>query len=310
MKGSMSLQNLDFALMAFEVANGLISIALTEDLGEAGDITTQAILADQSPIGNAVIIAKSAGVAAGLPIVERVFAKLAPPVQVDLRAHDKDWLPPKQEVAHLHGPLTSILAGERVALNFLQRLSGIATLTKKFVDAVAGTKAQILDTRKTTPGWRILEKYAVQCGGGFNHRMGLHDMFLVKENHITAAGTITAAVQKCRESMRQRGFDQALEVETKTLAEVEECLRNGVKHLMLDNMSLAEMREAVRLVAGRAKLEASGNVSLDNVAAIAATGVDYISIGALTHSAPAMDYSLLVMSMKYSIKAAVDKCRV
>jgi nicotinate-nucleotide pyrophosphorylase (carboxylating) len=140
--------------------------------------------------------------------------------------------------------------------------------------------------------------------------MGLHDMFLVKENHITAAGTITAAVQKCRESMRQRGFDQALEVETKTLAEVEECLRNGVKHLMLDNMSLAEMREAVRLVAGRAKLEASGNVSLDNVAAIAATGVDYISIGALTHSAPAMDYSLLVMSMKYSIKAAVDKCRV
>jgi nicotinate-nucleotide pyrophosphorylase (carboxylating) len=310
MKGSMSLQNLDFALMAFEVANGLISIALTEDLGEAGDITTQAILADQSPIGNAIIIAKSAGVAAGLPIVERVFAKVAPPVQVDLRAHDKDWLPPKQEVAHLHGPLTSILAGERVALNFLQRLSGIATLTKKFVDAVAGTKAQILDTRKTTPGWRILEKYAVQCGGGFNHRMGLHDMFLVKENHITAAGTITAAVQKCRESMRQRGFDQALEVETKTLAEVEECLRNGVKHLMLDNMLLAEMREAVRLVAGRAKLEASGNVSLDNVAAIAATGVDYISIGALTHSAPAMDYSLLVMSMKYSIKAAVDKCRV
>jgi nicotinate-nucleotide pyrophosphorylase (carboxylating) len=291
----MSLQNLDFEPMAFEVAKGLISIALTEDLGEAGDITTQAILADQSPIGNAVIIAKSAGVTAGLPIVERVFAKVAPPVQVDLRAHDKDWLQPKQEIAHLHGPLASILTGERVALNFLQRLSGIATLTKKFVDAVAGTKAQILDTRKTTPSWRFLEKYAVRCGGGQNHRFGLYDMFLIKENHIAAAGSITSAIRQCREFCHRQGRDWNLEVEARTLAEVDECLRNEVKQILLDNMALAEMQEAVKIVAGRARLEASGNVSLENVAAIAATGVDEISIGALTHSAPAMDFSLLIV---------------
>lgn len=288
------LQNLDLQQLVYSAANHLIDLALVEDLGDMGDITTRAIFADEM-LGHAVVIVKSPGVAAGLKIFARVFAKVNPAVQIEWRAHDKDWLATKQEAIHLHGPLASILSGERVALNLLQRMSGIATLTKKFVDAVAGTKAKILDTRKTTPGWRILEKYAVQCGGGFNHRLGLHDMFLIKENHIAAAGSITAAVRQCREFNQRQNRNWNLEVETKTLAEVQECLRLEVEHIMLDNMPIDEMQEAVKRVAGRAKLEASGNVNLENAAAIAATGVDYISIGALTHSAPAMDFSLLIL---------------
>jgi nicotinate-nucleotide pyrophosphorylase (carboxylating) len=219
---------------------------------------------------------------------------MAPPVAIEWLAHDKDWIAGRQEVARLLGPTASILAGERVALNFLQRLSGIATLTQKFVEAVSGTNAKILDTRKTTPGWRLLEKYAVRCGGGHNHRLGLHDMFLIKENHIAAAGGISEAVRRCREFTLAFGRRIEMEVEARTLAEVDKCRRAGVSHIMLDNMPVAEMRDAVRLAAGHAALEASGNVSLENAAAIAATGVDYISIGALTHSAPAMDFSLLL----------------
>ena len=290
------MQNRDFEKTAVNAAEHLIDLALAEDLGETGDITTRAIFTEENnKMGDAVVIAKSAGVVAGLKIFSRVFMKVESSVQVKSSVHDKDWLSPKQEIVRLRGPVAAILTGERVALNFLQRLSGVATLTKKFVDAVAGTKAKILDTRKTTPGWRMLEKYAVQCGGGLNHRLGLHDMFLIKENHITAAGSIAAAVQKCRALNQQQSWNWNLEVEARTLADVEECLRNNVKHIMLDNMTIAEMQNAVKLVVGRAKLEASGNVSLENVAAIAATGVDYISIGAVTHSAPAMDFSLLIV---------------
>ncbi|MDZ7366189.1 MAG: carboxylating nicotinate-nucleotide diphosphorylase [candidate division KSB1 bacterium] len=289
------LQIFDLAQDVFATAEHLIELAFAEDFGEIGDITTQAVFAEaQTKTGQAVIIAKSAGVAAGLNILARVFAKVDPPVQVNLRTQDKETITPRQEVVRLHGSTASILSGERVALNFLQRLSGIATFTKKFVDAVAGTRANILDTRKTTPGWRVLEKYAVQCGGGYNHRLGLHDMFLIKENHIAAAGSIAAAVRQCREFAQRHGRQWPLEVETKTLAEVEECLRLGVKHIMLDNMAISEIKKAAKLVGGRAVLEASGNVNLENVAAIAAAGVDYISIGALTHSAPAMDFSLLL----------------
>ena len=286
------MQNCDLEKMATAAAEHLIDLALTEDLGEAGDITARAIFTkENAKMGDAIVIAKSAGVVAGLKIFSRVFAKIDLLVQIDCLANDKEAFNPKQEIIHLRGPLASILIGERVALNFLQHLSGIATLTRKFVDAVAGANTKILDTRKTTPAWRMLEKYAVQCGGGVNHRLGLHDMFLIKENHIAAAAGIAHAVQKCREFSPETN----LEVEARTLADVEECLRNNVKHIMLDNMAMAEMRGAVKLVAGRAKLEASGNVSLENVAAIAATGVDYISIGALTHSAPAMDFSLLIV---------------
>ncbi|MCG3120443.1 MAG: putative nicotinate-nucleotide pyrophosphorylase [carboxylating] [bacterium] len=293
----MQNQNLEKAVL--DSAESLINLAFREDLGTTGDITTHAILADdpadRRTAAHAVIIAKSPGTIAGLKIFALVFAKLTPAVQLYLFVDDKDSLAPKQEIVRLYGPVITILNGERVALNFLQRLSGIATLTRKFVNAVAGTKAKILDTRKTTPGWRMLEKYAVQCGGGFNHRLGLHDMFLIKENHIAAAGSIAAAVKKCRALNQRRGWNWNLEVEARTLAHVEECLRLGVEHIMLDNMSIAAMHNAVQLTAGRAKLEASGNISLENVAAIAATGVDYISIGALTHSAPAMDFSLLIL---------------
>lgn len=293
----MQNQNLEKAVL--DSAESLINLAFREDLGATGDITTHAILADdpadRRTAAHAVIIAKSPGTIAGLKIFALVFAKLTPVVQLYLFVDDKDSLAPKQEIVRLYGPVITILNGERVALNFLQRLSGIATLTRKFVNAVAGTKAKILDTRKTTPGWRMLEKYAVQCGGGFNHRLGLHDMFLIKENHIAAAGSIAAAVKKCRALNQRRGWNWNLEVEARTLAHVEECLRLGVEHIMLDNMSIAAMHNAVQLTAGRAKLEASGNISLENVAAIAATGVDYISIGALTHSAPAMDFSLLIL---------------
>jgi len=286
------LQNYDLEKNVTGSAEHLIDLALAEDLGDTGDITTCAIFNNaKAKIGEAIVLAKSAGVVSGLQIFVRVFAKIDTLVQIDCLAQDKEKLGPKQQAVYLHGPLASILLGERVALNFLQRLSGIATLTQKFVDAVAGTPAKILDTRKTTPGWRILEKYAVQCGGGFNHRLGLHDMFLIKENHLAVAGDIANAVQQCRAFRPQTH----LEVEARTLADVEECLRHDVKHIMLDNMSIAEMQNATQLVAGRAQLEASGNVSLENVAAIAATGVDYISIGALTHSAPAMDFSLLIV---------------
>jgi nicotinate-nucleotide pyrophosphorylase (carboxylating) len=292
------LQNLNVEQAALHAANNLIDLALAEDLGEIGDITTRAIStgsrAHKMKIGSAVIVAKAAGIVAGLKIAGRVFQRIYPPVDVESLAKDGEQVAPQQQVARLFGPMVSILGGERVALNFLQRLSGIATLTRRFVEAAAGAEAKILDTRKTTPGWRVLEKYAVQCGGGRNHRLGLYDMFLIKENHIAAAGSIVEAVRRCREFSRRLGRNFGLEVEAQTLREVEECLRLEVRHIMLDNMPLTEMREAVRLVAGRAKLEASGNVSLENVAAIAGTGVDYISIGALTHSAPAMDFSLLV----------------
>jgi nicotinate-nucleotide pyrophosphorylase (carboxylating) len=179
-----------------------------------------------------------------------------------------------------------VLSGERVALNFVQHLSGIATLTARFVEAVKGTKAVILDTRKTTPGWRVLEKYAVARGGAQNHRMGLHDMVLIKDNHIDAAGSITAAVTAARQS------GLAIEVEVRTFDELREALALNVDRIMLDNMNEAQMREAVAITAGRVPLEASGNMTLERVAVVAATGVDYISIGALTHSAPALDLSM------------------
>ncbi len=280
-----------------QAAEKLITLALSEDLGEHGDITTQALQQHEKKIALARIIAKSAGVVAGLPIVAQVFKHAGANLPCALLAQEGERVESRREVARLHGNAEVILTYERTALNFLQRLSGIATLTRKFVGAVAGTKAVILDTRKTTPGWRVLEKYAVRCGGAQNHRLGLHDMFLIKENHIAAAGGITAAARHCRSFARERGRNWRLEVEAKNLAEVEECLKAGVDQIMLDNMSLEEMRQAVLLVAGRIPLEASGNVNLERVAAIAETGVAYISIGSLTHSAPVMDFSLLLQEV-------------
>lgn len=272
-----------------QAAETLIDLALQEDLAHKGDITSQAIFAQNTTICGQ-IVAKDDGVLAGLSIVELVYNKIDHAVQVWLHMQDGDHVQPGNLIADVSGPAASVLSGERIALNFLQRLSGIASLTARFVQAAAGTKAVILDTRKTTPGWRALEKYAVRAGGGRNHRMGLYDMVMIKDNHIDAAGSITTAVEAVRRSSIARGL--LIEVEVRTLDELREALPLGVDRILLDNMSLDDMRVAVALTAGRTPLEASGNMSLGRVAAVAATGVDYISVGALTHSAPALDLSM------------------
>jgi nicotinate-nucleotide pyrophosphorylase (carboxylating) len=273
-----------------KAAASLIRAALAEDIGP-GDVTTQAVIPEGRE-GNAVIVAKAYGVLAGLPIAEGVFREVAPQIRFEPLAQDGEPVAPGDVVAQVSGPLREILTAERVALNFLCRLSGIATLTAKFVDAVAPYRAVILDTRKTTPGWRVLEKYAVRAGGGHNHRLGLYDMVLIKDNHIVACGSITEAVRRVREA----GAALPIEVEVKTLEELEEALSLGVDRILLDNMDIPTLREAVRRAAGRVPLEASGGVSLENVAEVAATGVDYISVGAITHSAPSLDLSLELTS--------------
>jgi len=267
-------------------AERLIVAAIGEDIG-TGDATSLAVI----PPGmkaKAVIVAKAEGVVAGLPVVKAVYARgdsrviVAPVIADGTRVKSADVL------ANLEGPGISILSFERIALNFLQRLSGIATCTSAFVEAVRGTKTVILDTRKTTPGFRALEKYAVRIGGAQNHRQGLYDMLLVKDNHIRAAGSISVAVRRAREAYPSL----PLEVEVTTLEELNNALSLPVDTIQLDNMNLSMIRQAVALVNKRVPLEVSGGVRLENVREIAATGVNYISIGALTHSAPALDISL------------------
>ena len=269
-------------------ARPLIELAIAEDIGP-GDATSEAVLPTTLVLCGR-IIAKRAGVIAGLPVAEAVFRRVDPALRLSSHVRDGDSVTPGDIVAEVNGPGRGMLASERLALNFLQHLSGIATLTRAFVDAVDGTKAIVLDTRKTHPGYRVLEKYAVRMGGGHNHRMSLHDMLLVKDNHIEAAGSITTAVEQAR-SLHP---NLPIEVEVKNLDELREAVGLNVDRIMLDNMDLDQMQEAVRLTGGRVDLEASGGVDLERVATIAATGVDYISIGALTHSAPALDLSMLV----------------
>jgi nicotinate-nucleotide pyrophosphorylase (carboxylating) len=273
-----------------EQAGYLIRMALAEDLAGRGDITSAAIAGVSGSVRGA-ILAKEAGIVAGLEIAEMVLAAVDSSLTGQPLVTDGDPVFKGQIVLQISGDADRLLTAERTALNFLGRLSGIATLTGRFVEAIRGTRAQILDTRKTTPGWRLLEKYAVRCGGGANHRMGLFDMFLIKDNHIIAAGGITSAVENCRSYARMKGFTAPIEVETRTLAEVEEALSLGVDRIMLDNMPLDLMRQAVSLAGRRIPLEASGNVTLDTVAAIAQTGVDFISSGSLTHSARILDLS-------------------
>lgn len=271
-----------------QAAQPLIELAIAEDVGP-GDATSLAVLPANLTL-HGRIIAKGAGIVAGLPVAEAVFARLDPALRFTAHQQDGTRVKPGYLVAEVVGPGQAMLSAERIALNFLQRLSGIATLTRIFVDAVAGTRATILDTRKTHPGCRVLEKYAVRVGGGQNHRFGLYDMLLIKDNHIEAAGSIAAAVARARAAYP----DLPVEVEVKNLDELRQAMTLNVERIMLDNMDLNEMRTAVRVAAGQVPLEASGGVSLERVAAIAATGVDYISIGALTHSAPALDLSMLV----------------
>jgi nicotinate-nucleotide pyrophosphorylase (carboxylating) len=267
----------------------LISTALAEDVG-SGDVTTTAILSGQEK-GHARVVAKSELVVAGVDIFSRVFFLVDDRIQFTSFRKDGQRVQPKEVVAEISGSLASILIAERVALNFFQRACGIATATRQYVDAVAGTKAKILDTRKTAPGLRLLDKYAVRIGGGTNHRFGLSNAVLIKENHIEAAGGIGEAVSRVR---RTASHTLKIEIEVKNLQELNEALEAGVDIIMLDNMGIPEMREAVVHVNGKVPLEASGNVTLATVRQIAETGVDFISVGSLTHSVKAADLSLLV----------------
>lgn len=261
--------------------------ALTEDIG-AGDVTTGSIVpADAGMKGQ--IIAKQAGIAAGLDVARAVYQILDERVSFEACVAEGTRVENRAVLAKVSGPARALLTAERTALNFLGRVSGIATLTSQFVAAVAGTRAVILDTRKTAPGLRGLDKLAVRRGGGQNHRYGLYDMVLIKDNHIDFAGSITEAVRRARAAAH--GLE--IEVETRTLADVAEALELGVERILLDNMPAEMMRQAVEMNAGRAKLEASGNVTLGNIRKVAETGVDYISIGALTHSVVVFDVSFL-----------------
>jgi nicotinate-nucleotide pyrophosphorylase (carboxylating) len=267
----------------------IVRRALEEDMGD-GDVTTDCTLSPTA-ILKGQFMAKEAGIVAGLEVAKLTFALLNERVEFTPRVTDGDPVEIGQVIATLGGPGRALLSGERVALNFLQRMSGIATLTHRFVEAVQGTPAVILDTRKTAPGLRLLDKWAARLGGGQNHRFGLYDMVLIKDNHIAAVGSISQAVERVRAGDKRR---RPIEVEVKTLAELQEALDLGIERIMLDNMSPAEMRQAVSLTNGHVPLEASGNITLENVATVAATGVNYISVGALTHSVRALDISLLL----------------
>jgi nicotinate-nucleotide pyrophosphorylase (carboxylating) len=266
----------------------LIDAALAEDVGR-GDITTQLTVPPDLHAA-AEIVAKQDGVLAGGPLVERVFAALgARDVRVTHHVADGATFTAGTTLMAIDGLAADLLTGERTALNFLQQLSGVATLTRRYVEAIAGTTARIIDTRKTAPGQRALQKYAVRMGGGHNHRGGLDDGILIKDNHIAAAGGVGAAVAAAR---RRAPHTARVQVECATLAQVDEALASGADAILLDNMPLGDLAAAVRRIAGRAVVEASGGVTLDTVRAIAETGVDVISVGALTHSAPAIDLSM------------------
>jgi nicotinate-nucleotide pyrophosphorylase (carboxylating) len=262
-----------------------------EDMG-TGDVTTEGIISDEA-LGFAEVVCKGDGVIAGLEVAEAVFSLCDAASSMECLIQDGTNARPGEVVAKVAGRAKGLLHGERTALNFLQRMSGIATATRSYVDAIAGTRAQITDTRKTVPGLRILDKMAVRLGGGVNHRYGLDDMVLIKDNHIVAAGSITKAVALCQEYLRARKIERKIEVETKGLEEVEEALRcEGISRIMLDNFPLEAMRVAVVGIDGRVEVEASGGITLADVRAVAETGVDFISIGALTHSVKALDISL------------------
>jgi nicotinate-nucleotide pyrophosphorylase (carboxylating) len=272
--------------MTTDAIQEAVASALAEDIG-TGDVTTEATVPAEA-VGTAEILVKEPGVVCGLAVAEAAFRALDDEVRFEALVEDGALVSDvPAAVATVTGSERAILTGERVALNFLGRLSGIATLTRRYADAVAGTGAAVLDTRKTTPGLRALEKYAVACGGGTNHRFGLDDAVLVKDNHLRAAGSIQLAVERVREIS-----DLPVEVECETLEQVGEALAAGVDAILLDNMSLDRLRSAVALADGRTRLEASGGITLDNIRAVAETGVDEISVGALTHSARSLDVSL------------------
>lgn len=270
------------------VIDPLIDLALSEDIG-AQDITAQLLPADQQ--ATAQLIVRESAIICGCEWVSRVFAKVDPSLMLDWPVKDGDAVTANQIIFSVTGSVRSILTAERVAINFLQTLSGTATLTHQFVDKLQDTNTTLLDTRKTIPGWRQAQKYAVRCGGGINHRMGLFDAFLIKENHIAACGSITKAVQTARELYP----DKKLMLEVENLDELQQALSANVKHIMCDNFSLELLREAVTLTANQATLEASGNVTLKTIRDIALTGIDFISAGAITKNLQAIDFSLKLL---------------
>ena len=271
-----------------------VAAALAEDVG-SGDLTAQLVPADAQT--RATVIARENAVLCGTAWFERSFKKLDQAITVTWHAADGDRVVPDQMLCEIAGPARALLTGERTALNFLQLLSGVATKAAQYAAVVAGTRAQVVDTRKTLPGLRLAQKYAVQCGGGGNHRIGLYDAILIKENHILAAGSIGAAVATAKQvAAATQGECKFIEVEVETLDELTQALDAGATMVLLDNMSLPQMREAVAINAGRAVLEASGNVTLETLRGIAETGVDRISIGALTKDVRALDLSMRLQS--------------
>lgn len=269
------------------IMDRLIKQALEEDIGNE-DVTTNAVMPGYKK-GRVKLICKQDGVICGLNVFERVFKLLDEHTVIEIFVKDGDEVKKGQRIAMVSGDIRVLLSGERVALNFLQRMSGVATYTRSVVKLLKGGKTKLLDTRKTTPNMRVFEKYAVRCGGGNNHRYNLSDGVLLKDNHIGAAGGIKKAVEMARE---YAPFVRKIEVEVESLAMCKEALEAGADIIMLDNMSVADMKKAVEMIGGRALTECSGNVTLENIAAIKDTGVDYVSSGALTHSAPILDLSL------------------
>jgi nicotinate-nucleotide pyrophosphorylase (carboxylating) len=273
--------------------DGIIQKALEEDIGP-GDLTTDSII-DPHAKGKAALLAREQMMLAGLPVFSMVFTLLDPELEFEFRYQDGALVPSGETICTVSGRLAPILKGERTALNFIQRMSGIATLTSDFVRNAGPRKARILDTRKTAPGLRALDKYSVRMGGGFNHRMGLFDGILIKDNHIAAAGSISKAINLARVNCPHT---IKVEVETETLPEVQEALDSGADIILLDNMPIDRMIQAITLIRGKTLIEVSGNVTLGNVGEIAEMGVDFISVGALTHSAKAVDLSLEITQEK------------
>jgi len=267
----------------------IIRNALDEDIG-SGDVTSERIIPENMQLKGS-LISKAEGIIAGLEVFREVLKTVDQKTRIELIVNDGDTVRPGMNLAKIFGPGRALLSAERVALNLLQRMSGIATQTNKFVKSIEGTKAAVLDTRKTVPGLRILDKLAVKTGGGRNHRFGLFDMVLIKENHIKAAGSIVNAVQQVR---NKNQTELKIEVEVKNIMELKEALALKVDRILLDNMSVEQMREAVEITKGAIPLEASGNISMENIREIAETGVDYISSGMLTHSVKALDISFLI----------------
>ena len=265
----------------------IIDSALEEDLGH-GDITTAALV-DPFMKGKARVLAKEEIILAGIEVFSRVFSRLDPEIIVECKYHDGDVVPRGEDICIVKGSMRGILSGERTALNFLQRLSGIATLTRRYVEKTDSSKVRVLDTRKTTPGLRILEKYAVRKGGGFNHRFGLFDGILIKDNHIAAAGSISKAVAKIKAGVPHT---LRIEVEVEDIEGVKEAMAAGADAILLDNMSVKEMREAVSIAGGRVLLEASGGITLESIEEISKIGIDLISVGAITRTARSVDISL------------------